>query len=434
MSHEAHIGAGVIVLGAGLSGLGCARVLRGARVFEAKAYGGGHAWSHEAGEFFFDEGAHICHSCDQDYLDLVFGSAGVVNHIAASSVVNHRKGRWITYPVQNNLHELAPDERSKALVDFVKAQIQRAAVEPQNYLEWCRNQYGEFLTENFYAVYTAKYWRSAMETLATDWLSGRLLPAQIDRVIAGAIVKQPETQAVFAAFHYPSRGGYFGFFRELFANLDITLNARAIEIDARKRSVVFANGRCEDFDELTSSVPLPALIGLIRDAPSSVREAAKLLHHTRLLCVNLVINRPRLSERHWFYVYDPEVEASRVSFVSNLGSEPAAISKSALQAEVFRRDDEPLDTESAIDNTVDHLTRIIGFSRAEIESVAPVEIPYAYVISDLNRARAVQHIQEWLRTQHIFSMGLFGQWRFIWSDAAFRDGEATAQSILASRK
>ena len=43
----------VIVLGAGLAGLGCARELPGCRVFEAAAEVGGHAASHPLGGAWF---------------------------------------------------------------------------------------------------------------------------------------------------------------------------------------------------------------------------------------------------------------------------------------------------------------------------------------------------------------------------------------------
>lgn len=432
MSENDH--SGVVILGAGLSGLGCGLQLSGAKLYEAQPYVGGHAWSHSAGGFHFDEGAHICHSRDQNYLEMVFKSAGEVNHVLTSKVVNRRAGKWITYPVQNHLHELDPAERTLALTGFVKAQIERAGIEPGNYLDWCLNQYGEFLTENFYARYTAKYWRTSMEELATDWLSGRLLPAQVNRVIAGAIGRQSDDQAVFAAFHYPSRGGYFSFFSQLYQDLDITLNARAVEIDPRARSVLFSDGVRRHYSELVSSVPLPTLIGMIKDVPASVRESADRLRHTQLLCVNLVINRPRLTDLHWFYIYDSEIEASRVSVVSNLGQESAAAQKTALQAEIFRRSDESVNVEQLVENTIEHLTKTLGFTRGEIETVSPVLTPHAYIVSDLHRAVSVQHIHDWLSSQGIHCTGLLGKWKFIWSDAAFRDGVDTARTILRLKK
>ena len=45
----------VIILGAGLAGLGCARTLEGARIYEAAKHPGGHAFSHAVDGVFFDD-------------------------------------------------------------------------------------------------------------------------------------------------------------------------------------------------------------------------------------------------------------------------------------------------------------------------------------------------------------------------------------------
>lgn len=425
---------GVVILGAGLSGLGCIRQLPGARIYEAQAYVGGHAYSHDAGGFHFDEGAHICHSTDKKYLEMVFEAAGDVKHVASSNVVNRREGKWITYPVQNHLHELEPHERTLALTGFVTAQVERAGLEPRHYLDWCLNQYGEFLTEQFYAIYTAKYWRTPMADLSTDWLSGRLMPSQINRVIAGAIATQSDDQAVFSAFHYPSSGGYFKFFNNLYDGLNISLDSKAVEIDLARLTVIFANGSSQDFTELVSTIPLPVLIKIIKDVPQSVKDAASLLRHTQLLCVNIVINRPRVTDLHWFYIYDQEIEASRVSVTSNLGNEPLAAEKTALQAEIFRRADETINVDQLVENTIEHLTKALNFRREEIETVKPVLVSHAYIISDLDRARSVQHVHEWLLKKGVHCAGLFGKWKFIWSDAAFHDGALAAQAVAGTRE
>ena len=60
-------------------------------------------------------------------------------------------------------------------------------------------------------------------------------------------------------------------------------------------------------------------------------------------------------------------------------------------------------------------------------------VPYAYIISDHARADAVKHILNWFEEGEIYSMGMFAAWQFIWSDAAFRSGEQTAELILQKR-
>lgn len=421
----------VVILGAGLSGLGCALQLPGASLFEAEDHPGGHAYSHPLGGISFDEGAHICHSKDPRWLDLVLKSAGDVVEVARSSVTNYWRGHWVTYPVQNHLVDLPVEARTRALADFVQAQAEHRGRSPANYREWCLFQYGQYLADNFYAEYTRKYWRVPMEELATDWLAGRLLPSQVERVLAGAAAPLVEEQPAFAAFRYPARGGFFAFVKPLFATLPVRYNSRAVLIDARRREVEFADGATESYEALAASLPLPEVVRMTRDAPPHLLEAASRLRCLRLLCVNLVIAKPGLTNAHWFYLYDNDIEPARVSVVSNLAPASAPPGTTVLQAEVFRRADEPEPDAAVIENTLASLGRVLGFAPGDVKAVHPVTVPRAYVISDHARAAAAGAIVEWLESRDIFPMGLFGKWKFIWSDAAFRSGEETALRIRA---
>ncbi len=44
-----------------------------------------------------------------------------------------------------------------------------------------------------------------MATMGTDWLGGRLLPSQVETILAGAAGSQEEKQAVFRTFRYHKR-------------------------------------------------------------------------------------------------------------------------------------------------------------------------------------------------------------------------------------
>ncbi len=422
---------GVIVLGAGLAGLGCARHLPGCRLFEAAAKPGGHARSHEMAGVPFDEGAHICHSKDEEFVDLICRSAGAVVETGRSLVRNRWQGRWLTYPVQNNLNELPPEGRVRALTDLVEAHALAPAGEPADYRAWCLRQYGRFLTETFYDDFTAKYWRVPAEALATDWLGGRLLPSMLPRVIQGAFAPIPESQAVFARFRYPARGGFFRFFEGLYAGQNLSCGERAVEIDARRRTVLFASGRRESYRVLASSIPLPDLIRAVKDAPPEVVDLAAKLRCTQLLCVNLIVDRPRLTDCHWFYVYGSDVEAARVSAPSNLAPGSVPEGQTALQAEVFRRDDEAFDPASLAERTLAQLGALLDFGVGDVRHAGHVHVRRAYVLSDHDRARTVSALLAWLEERDIFSTGLYGRWKYVWSDEAFRQGRQTAQAIRA---
>jgi protoporphyrinogen oxidase len=420
----------VIVLGAGLAGLGFARHFPGCRVFEAETEPGGHARSHGFAGAWFDRGAHICHSQDKVWLDLVCARTPL-HEMTKSTVLNHKAGRWFAYPVQNHLADLPAADRDAALKDFLAAQEKYRGQVPKNYEEWCRFQYGDFLVDEFYRLYTAKYWHVPMSELATDWLGGRLLPSQVENIIAGAKGHQEEKQAVFRTFRYPKRGGFFAMHGHLSDGVDLHLNKCAVRVDAARRRVQFADGAGEEYDALVSTIPLPQLAAMIPDAPADVREAAGKLRALRQYCVNFVVDRPALSPAHWFYVYDPDIAVSRVSFPFSLSGEDRG--QTAVQAEIFAPGNARPDAANLRDQALADMGRLMKFSAADVIAAEIQCYPASYVVSDLNRAPAVRLVREWLRGRGIETAGLFGNWEYVWSDRAFAGGRALAETLAKAQ-
>ena len=419
-------GRNIVVLGGGLAGLGFARHWPGCRVFEAEKEPGGYARSHEFAGVWFDQGAHICHSQDSAWLQLM-AAGGPLHELATSVVLNHKAGHWFAYPVQNHLAELPSKERDAALKDFLTAQEKYRGREPKNYEDWCQFQYGDYLLENFYRLYTAKYWHVPMSELATDWLGGRLLPSQVETIIAGAKGKQAEPQAVFRAFRYPRFRGFFALVAHLYRGADLHLHKRAVSVDAVRRRVEFADAAVEEFDTLVSTIPLPDLVAMVPDAPAEIQEASSRLRALRHYCVNFVVAREKLSPANWFYIYDPKISVSRVSFPFSLSG--AKSGRTAVQAEVFTPAAARPDPEGLRDRAVADLARVLGFSGTEVVAAEVCCYPVSYVVSDLNRATAVGRIRTWLREHDIETTGLFGAWEYLWSDRAFANGRMLAQKL-----
>ena len=416
----------VVVLGGGLAGLGFARNFSECRVFEAESVPGGQAQSHEFAGSWFDRGAHICHSQNQEWLDLV--RARVPLHEMSKSVVlNHKGGRWFAYPVQNHLADLLPADRDAALNDFLDAQEKFRGRTPKNYEEWCRFQYGDFLLEQFYRLYTEKYWHVPMAELATDWLGGRLLPSQVENIVAGAAGHQEEKQAVFNRFLYPKRGGFYAMLSHLAEGVNLHLNKRAVTVDSVQRRVLFADGTEEGYDTLVSTLPLPQLVAMIPQAPAPVREAAHRLRSLRHYCVNLVVAREGFRPANWFYVYDPHISISRVSFPFSLSGDSNG--RTAIQAEIFVPGDARPDEEALRDQAVRDLAGLLKFELSDVLAAEVCGYPVSYVISDLNRATAVGVVREWIRSQGIETAGLYGNWAYIWSDRAYESGRALAKAM-----
>jgi protoporphyrinogen oxidase len=420
----------VVILGAGLSGTACARQLPGSRVFEAKSYIGGHSASHAFAGFHFDEGAHISHTKDEDFLDRIGAKtrADVVD--VPSRTANWDGGSWLPYPVQNHLHALPAQARVEALTDFVNAQIAQAgAPAPVNYESWCLGQYGRYLTETYYKRYTEKYWRMTMAEMDTDWFNGRLMPSQVESVLAGAIASQVDRQPVFTQFRYAAQGGFQALMQPLFDGMEVTLSEPAVRVDHKKKAVTFASGRKETYETLISTIPLPTLIAMMTDVPQRVLEATAQLKWTQLICINFVVSRANVVPWHWFYIYDSDIEASRVSVPSHLSQHTG--DETLIQAEVFRRCDEPFNLDELKEKAVSELCPVLGITRAEIRAVEARHVPFGYVIPSLGHAAASAEIIAWLKRQSIETAGLFGRWKYMWSDVAYRSGEQAADGVKA---
>jgi protoporphyrinogen oxidase len=217
--------------------------------------------------------------------------------------------------------------------------------------------------------------------------------------------------------------------RHLADGVDLHLNRRAVAVDAARRRVRFADGAEEAYDTLVSTIPLPELARMTAGAPDAVRAAASQLRALRQYCVNFVVKRERLSPANWFYVYDPDIAVSRVSFPFSLAGEAGATT--AIQAEIFMPGDARPDEESLRDRAVADMGRLLGFAPGEVAAAEIRCYPYSYVVSDLARAPAVAQVRGWLREQGIETAGLFGAWHYLWSDRAYASGQALAQALGA---
>jgi len=416
-----------LVLGAGLSALGFADNFEDCRLFEKKNHYGGHAYSHKLRDRFFDEGAHISHSKDPEFIDRFINNNVCINHIQKSIVKNYYQGAWFGYPIQNNLFEL-PEIREEALIGIIRAQIENKNTIPQNYLDWCLSQYGKFITDNFYKVFTSKYWRTPMDELATDWLAKRLVPSQVERIIKGTFHKVEEKQTVFSSCRYPKNNGFYSLYKESYSkHQNIQLNSEAVKINLKKGIVRFNTGEEQKYKRLISTIPLPKLISIAEDVPEKLFNEAKKLRYTKMLCVNVILSCEIELPYHWAYIYDPNIDASRISFPDRLSGRTE---NKCFQAEIFRRNDEAMNVDELLNKTIHNLSNLLGYNpKTDIVDCEAVFVEYAYVISDIHRSKIVDSLHQYLHELNVYPTGLYGNWKYVFSDVAYKQGERLAKEI-----
>ncbi|MGH7441335.1 MAG: protoporphyrinogen oxidase, partial [bacterium] len=201
---------------------------------------------------------------------------------------------------------------------------------------------------------------------------------------------------------------------------------RALVVDARRRRVSFSDGSAASYSRLVTTLPLPRLVAIIRDAPSAVRKAAAHLRASSVLNVNLGIAGRDVSTKQWIYVPEPTLPFYRVGFYHNFSKAMVPKGGSSVYAELSYSSQRPLDKSTAPERVKAGL-RTMGVLRPgdRIAAQWVADIEDAYVIYDDQRTPNVEVIQTWLRTQGIISTGRWGRWEYAaMEDAIWQGAEA----------
>ncbi len=422
-----------IILGAGLAGLSAA-YHSGFPVFEMRQRPGGASDSISERGFVFDIGIHVLQSKEHYFLKLL-DALGV-------SLVTHRRNGWIysngsysLYPFQVNTSHLPWHLRLQCVIGFL---MRERRSRPENYEEWMVHNFGQGFSENFLIPYARKFWRVDPREMTHEWTGQRVPQPRLVDILKGMFRDQDTNMGTHTYFRYPTAtgAGFGAIAAALAAQVDpIAYGHRATFIDPVRRVIHFNGGEIRrTYDHLISTLALPELIRIIPDAPADVLRAVHRLAFNSIAIVNLAVNRPGISDKHWIHFPGAETPVFRMSFPSNFcrGLNPEGTS--TLQAEIsYDRKDRP-DPDELLHRVRADLVRF-GILRADdtilFEDVLFQE--YGYVIYDHNRQEALREIQRYLKPLNIHTCGRYGEWKYLWSDQSVLSGKRVAQRVVREK-
>jgi protoporphyrinogen oxidase len=419
---------GVIILGGGLAGLSAA-FYSGAPVYEAASEAGGVAGSDTIDGFTFDRGIHILQTRNETILRLL-RSLGVqlVEHSRNAYVYSH--GTYTAYPFQVNTAGLPLGLRVRCVRDFLR---RGSHPEPRNYEEWIYRSIGTSFAKTFLIPYSRKFWLVPPAEMTYEWTAGRVPQPKVRQVLRGAIRSQQTHIGTNVDFRYPTMGaGYGAIARAMVPRVQgLHLNHRAVRIDTDRRRVTFQNGACVHYETLISSIPLSTLVRACPKAPAAVCEAAAQLRTNSILVVNLGIDRPNVSDRHWVHFPEPDVSFFRISYPHTFASDVAPDGMSSISAEVAYAPERPPDAAAMTERVIDDLIRVSALDRRDRIVVRfASHVRHGYCIYDMNRKAAVRTVHDWLKTVGIVPCGRYGLWTYFWSDEAMLSGKKAAENVL----
>ena len=415
-----------LILGGGLSGIGAAHGLKKNNfiLIEKSKRLLGHAKSFKFKDYYFDSGTHICHSIDKKWLDKLNLEDAL--YFDNSDVKNYDESNWIGYPVQNNLKDIDDSLKIKSYEEIDKNL--KSKISANNYHEWSNQVYGETLTKKYYERFTNKYWRTPMQEMSLDWFNGRILPIK-KKLVKEGMKRKPKNQAVFKAFRYPKNLGFENLFSNLIKDIKekCKLNTEVISIDVKKKVAYIKCGLSIKYKKLINTLPLNVIVNLITSIPEEVKDTAKNLKYLNLI-TSAVLIKDFIGDKfpHWFYVYDEDIPIARITNISRITN--TNNKDAAFQLETFRRNDEEYCIEKLIEKIQKDSYKIFNCEKKKCEFKHQYS-EYSYVVSCLNTEDDRTMIINYLNSINVSTCGLYGLWKYMWSDASFWSGFETGELI-----
>lgn len=307
---------------------------------------------------------------------------------------------------------------------------------PRNFEEFIYQVWGAGIAKHFAVPYNRKIWAVPLDQMETSWLGGRVPLPDLGEMIEGALSPKPKPMGPNARFGYPLRGGFQALMDGFLPHLagDLLLNTRVKAVSPSRRTVTLADGSTLRYDQLVSTMPLPALIKAMGDeVPDEVRRAAAGLRHTSVRCVNLGIGREKLTEKHWIY-YPEDTVFHRIFVQGNASPHCNPPGGFGLTCEITYGPLKPLpcDGDDLIKRCIADCIKV-GIIDADdpVWCANQVDMPFAYVVYDHARPGNVALIRDWLADYGIHLAGRYSEWEYYNSDHAFLAGKKVADAVRA---
>jgi protoporphyrinogen oxidase len=430
---------GVIVAGAGITGLAAARELMAAghepEVLEAAPSVGGLTRSIHVGGFVFDYTGHLLHLSR-------FGSPAEIPHAGLLDDewqrITRRSACWIEgacvpAPVQYHMGALPSPLREACIASY---ESRPAAGDGGSFRDWMVRGFGQALADGFLIPQNEKSLATSLDRLSASAVRRFFPPPNDTAVRRGFTAETATVEQYNSRFWYPKRGGIDALVHGLARGLSrVAVMESITALDLGSRELRTSLGRVGRWDALLTSLPLTTLCRLSGD-PELVALAAGLTH-SATVNLNLGIRGPigpTFGDAHWVYVPQAEYPFYRVGAYSNLSTGTCPPGHSALYVEVAIPGDAVHDLDLAGDlepRVLDALERIGWISRDAIVCQVSTVIPCAYIHHTHDRDERVVAIRDRLAAHGVHVMGRYGTWDYTSMEDSILDGIDTARRVLA---
>lgn len=423
---------GIVVLGAGLTGLSAAASLRrrgqSCTVLERETEVGGACRTLHRDGFDFDLTGHLLHLGREDSLQRIEALGlrpKLRRHVRRSGIA--LAGTVTPYPIQINTFRLPPAIRRDCLLGFLEAQGRPEAPESGSFAAWARSRFGDGLCRHFFFPYNRKLFCADPEEFTADWV-GRFVPRpRLEDVVDGAFGRYRQPVGYNASFFYPRRGGISLLAETMARGIgELRLGCGVLALHLGERRGELESGEGFEWDRLIATAPLIRVAGLCVDLPAEARAAAHELHAVAVCNLNLGVDGPPPRREHWLYVPEERYPFYRVGFPSNHGRvAPAGCHTVSVEVSVPMGAPIP---EGLWDRCLDGLEELGLLRRDRVAVRVEARVDPGYVVFDRARAQAVDTLRRCLAAAGVVLAGRWAEWKYASMEDALHDGFAAAEA------
>ncbi|MFE3452261.1 protoporphyrinogen/coproporphyrinogen oxidase [Nonomuraea sp. NPDC059194] len=406
----------LVILGAGPSGLAAAwrAALRGVRVtvLERSERVGGLSAGLEVAGISVDHGSHRLHPATPPHL-----LADLRGLLGDDLQVRPRNGRlrvgdrFVGFP-------LRPGELARRLPYRMLAGIARDAVLPRggddSFAGLLRASLGPTLYRCLYEPYAVKLWGLPGEEIDGDQARRRVTADSPWKIARRVLRGSPNGQGKI--FYYPRRG--FGQIVEAMADAAVAAGAdlrlgTACEslVPGPSGVAVHTSAGRLDAGHVFSTIPMPALAGLVRPGPASeVVAAARQLEFRAMVLVYAVHEGGRWSPYDAHYLPGPETPVTRISEPANYrvsAADPA--DRTVLCFEIPCQVGDPVWTAHSYDDLIKDCLSATGLPPLRLAGVEVRRLPHVYPVYRTGYADHLAGLDAWAgRVPHVTTFGRLG--------------------------
>lgn len=415
----------VLVVGAGVSGLSAAQLLKEKGidhlVLEQSSKPGGLIKCDTVnGHLFHRVGGHVFNTKIEKVANWFwshFNQSGEFISARREAAI-FMQNQFLGYPLENHLYKLDEATVRKVfneILDLEKTGYQ-APFSYDNFEAFLKGNFGNTLYELYFKPYNHKIWKTDLSLVALPWLDGKLPMPNYREMVMGNILRSGEQNMVHSSFYYPKNNGSQHIADKLSSGINIQTHCTVKSIERENKQWI-VNGDIKA-ETIIYTGDVRKLSPIMRDIDST--EAELLLKLTTLKSngTSNLLCETDATHLSWLYLPESGTQAHRIIYTGNFSpnNQPANSRKSCTVEFSGRMD---------VDQMINQLPQLPGNLKMIDYNIEP----NSYVIQHKGDKAQIDALKNTLAPKGFYLVGRFAEWEYHNMDKAIESAMNATEQI-----